>query len=154
MLLSCFTAYDIRGRVPDELDETIAARIGCSFAEQFKIGKMVIGYDMRLSSLSLVRALTRALTNRGVDVIDIGLSGTEEMYFAVFNGERQGIDGGIMVTASHNPADYNGMKLVSRGGRPVSGDSGLKEIAKRAEDDNWWEQETERVGSPAMVYEQ
>ena len=154
MLLSCFTAYDIRGRVPDELDEAIAARIGCSFAEQFKIGKMVIGYDMRLSSLSLVRALTRALTNRGVDVIDIGLSGTEEMYFAVFNGESQGVDGGIMVTASHNPADYNGMKLVSKGARPVSEDSGLKEIADRAEDDDWWEQELIRAGSGAIVHEQ
>jgi phosphomannomutase len=152
--LSCFTAYDIRGRVPSELDETIAARIGCSFAEQFKIGRVVIGYDMRLSSPSLVRALTEALLKRGVEVVDIGLSGTEEMYFAVFNGENQGVDGGIMVTASHNPADYNGMKLVSKGARPVSGDSGLKEIARRAEDDSWWEQESRHHGSAGMVHEQ
>lgn len=152
--LSCFTAYDIRGRVPGELNQGIAARIGCSFAEQFEIGRMVIGYDMRLSSPSLVRALTEALLRRGVDVVDIGLCGTEEMYFAVFNGEKQGVEGGIMVTASHNPADYNGMKLVSKGARPVSGDSGLKEIKTRAEDDDWWEQESGRAGTPAVVHEQ
>jgi len=137
--LSCVTAYDIRGRVPDELDENISARIGCAFAEQFAARRLVIGRDMRLSSPSLVQALTTALTARGVDVEDIGLCGTEEMYHAVFSGEARGIDGGIMVTASHNPADYNGMKLVQRGARPVSGDSGLEEIAARAVDDAWWQ---------------
>ncbi len=146
--LTCFTAYDIRGRVPDELDETIAARIGCAFAEQFSAVRIVIGQDMRLSSPSIVRSLTGALTARGVEVEDIGLCGTEEMYFAVFNGEQHGVDGGIMVTASHNPADYNGMKLVQKGARPVSGDSGLQEIAARAADDNWWHRQ-ER--NPAVV---
>jgi phosphomannomutase len=140
---SCFTAYDVRGRVPDELDETIAARIGCSFAEQFAARRIVIGHDMRLSSPGIAGSLINSLTARGVDVEDIGLSGTEEMYFAVFHGETNGIDGGIVVTASHNPADYNGMKLVQKGARPVSGDSGLKEIAIRAADDNWWHQQAE-----------
>ena len=135
---SCFTAYDVRGRVPDELNETIAARIACSFAEQFDARKLVIGHDMRLSSPPLAQSMIRELTAQGVDVEDIGLCGTEEMYYAVFNGEKQGIDGGIMVTASHNPADYNGMKLVQKGARPVSGDSGLNEIGARAADDNWW----------------
>ncbi len=135
---SCFTAYDIRGRVPDELNEIIAARIACSFAEQFSAKKLIIGHDMRLSSLPLVQSMIRELTAQGVDVEDIGLCGTEEMYYAVFNGESCGIDGGIMVTASHNPADYNGMKLVQKGARPVSGDSGLNAIADRAADDGWW----------------
>ncbi len=146
--LSCFTAYDIRGRVPDELDEAIAARIGCAFAEQFSAARIVVGRDMRLSSPSIAGALIQALTARGVDVEDIGLCGTEEMYFAVFNGEQRGVDGGIMVTASHNPADYNGMKLVQKGARPVSGDSGLKEIAARAADDDWWHRQEQ---NPAAV---
>lgn len=136
---SCFTAYDVRGRVPDELDETIAARIGCAFAEQFAVRRMVIGHDMRLSSPSIARALIEHVTGMGVEVEDIGLCGTEEMYFAVFNGESHGVDGGIVVTASHNPADYNGMKLVQKGARPVSGDSGLNAIALRAADDDWWQ---------------
>ncbi|HHD56730.1 MAG TPA: phosphomannomutase, partial [Desulfobulbaceae bacterium] len=146
---SCFTAYDVRGRVPDELNETIGARIGCSFAEQFDAKKLVIGHDMRLSSPPLVQSMIRALTAQGVDVEDIGLCGTEEMYYAVFNGEDQGIDGGIMVTASHNPADYNGMKLVQKGARPVSGDSGLDEIGARAADDGWWHTlQKHKPGSP------
>jgi len=146
--LSCFTAYDIRGRVPDELDEAVSARIGCAFAEQFSAARIVIGQDMRLSSPSIVRSLTKALTARGVEVEDIGLCGTEEMYFAVFSGEERGVDGGIMVTASHNPADYNGMKLVRKGARPVSGDSGLQEIAARAADDDWWHRQEQ---NPAAV---
>ncbi len=137
---SCFTAYDIRGRVPDELDETISARIGCSLAQQFAMKKVVIGHDMRLSSRPIVQAMRKAMTRQGVDIIDIGLCGTEEIYYASFAGEQHGIDGGIMVTASHNPADYNGMKLVQRGARPVSGDSGLNEIAARAADDAWWDE--------------
>jgi len=149
--LSCVTAYDVRGRVPDELDENIASRLGCAFAEQFAARRLVIGRDMRLSSPSLVQALTAALTARGVDVVDIGLCGTEEMYYAVFSGESRGIDGGIMVTASHNPADYNGMKLVRQGARPVSGDSGLNEIAARAVDDAWWEAGLRAERSPGKV---
>ena len=136
---SCFTAYDVRGRVPDELDETIAARIGCSLAEQFDMKKIVIGHDMRLTSRPIVEAISQALIQQGVNILDIGLCGTEEIYYASFAGEQHGVDGGIMVTASHNPADYNGMKLVQRGARPVSGDSGLNEIAARAADDAWWD---------------
>lgn len=149
--LSCFTAYDVRGRVPDELDETIAARIGCAFAEQFAVGRVVIGRDMRLSSPSIAETLTGALTARGVDVEDIGLCGTEEMYFAVFNGEQRGVDGGIMVTASHNPADYNGMKLVRKGARPVSGDTGLKAIAARAADNEWWRKQGRTTGAGTCI---
>jgi len=136
---TCFTAYDVRGRVPDELDETIAARIGCAFADHFRIRKMVLGRDMRLSSPAFAEALAHALVRRGVDVLDLGLCGTEEMYFAVFDGESRGVGGGIMITASHNPADYNGMKFVQKGARPVSGDSGLKDVAALAADDDWWE---------------
>ena len=135
---SCFTAYDVRGRVPDELNEEIAARIGCGFVDQFAIDRVALGRDMRLSSPSFSQAVARALTRRGVDVLDLGLCGTEEMYFAAFNGEKDGVGGGIMITASHNPADYNGMKFVQKGARPVSGDSGLDEIAARAADDDWW----------------
>ncbi len=145
--LSCFTAYDVRGRVPDELDENIAARIGCAFAEQFSADRIVLGHDMRMSSPGIAQALTDSLTARGVDVEDIGLCGTEEMYYAVFSGEQRGVDGGIMVTASHNPADYNGMKMVQRRARPVSSDSGLREIATRAADDDWWKQQKRLDGS-------
>jgi len=141
---SCFTAYDIRGRVPGELDEIIAARIGCAFVEQFTAKRIVVGHDMRISSPDISRSLIDALTAMGVVVEDIGLCGTEEVYFSVFNGEKRGVDGGIMVTASHNPADYNGMKLVRKGARPVSSDSGLKEIAARAADDNWWIRQQQR----------
>lgn len=142
--LSCFTAYDIRGRVPHELDEGLVARIGCAFIEQFACRRVVIGHDMRLSSPGFAIILREALTKHGVDVEDIGLCGTEEMYYSVFSGEQRGVDGGIMVTASHNPADYNGMKLVQKGARPVSGDSGLKKIAARVVDEDWW-QNTERT---------
>lgn len=137
--LRCFTAYDVRGRIPNELNEEIASRIALAFAEQFSAEKIVIGRDMRLSSAGIADALSDMLTRYGVEIIDIGLCGTEEMYFAVFNGEAQGIDGGIVVTASHNPADYNGMKLVQKGARPVSGDTGLKEIAEKAASDVWFQ---------------
>jgi phosphomannomutase/phosphomannomutase/phosphoglucomutase len=130
--LDCFTAYDVRGRVPDELDSGIARRIGAAFAHRFSLRRVVVGRDMRLTSPEIAGALTEALLDMGVSVTDIGLCGTEEVYHAVFSGEQQGVDGGIMVTASHNPADYNGMKLVRRGARPVSGGSGLREIAGMA----------------------
>jgi len=130
--LNCFTAYDVRGRVPDELNTDIARRIGLAFAAHFAPQQVVIGRDMRLSSPDIAQALADILVSRGVTVLDLGLCGTEEMYYAVFSGEEQGIDGGIMVTASHNPADYNGMKLVRHGARPVSSSSGLKEIAATA----------------------
>ncbi|NOQ46470.1 MAG: phosphomannomutase [Desulfobulbaceae bacterium] len=138
--LRCFTAYDVRGRIPDQLNEEIASRIALAFAQQFSAEKIVIGRDIRLSSAGIADALSDILTRQGVDVIDIGLCGTEEMYFAVFNGEVHGVDGGIMVTASHNPADYNGMKLVQKSARPVSGDTGLKEIAEKAASDTWFQE--------------
>jgi phosphomannomutase/phosphomannomutase/phosphoglucomutase len=125
MELTCFKAYDIRGRLPDELNEEIAYRIGRAYAEFLKPGKVVVGRDVRLSSASLCAALANGLTDSGVDVFDIGLCGTEEVYFATFSEK---MDGGIMVTASHNPMDFNGMKLVREESRPISSDTGLKEI--------------------------
>src|SRR5690348_9547055 len=122
MNLNCFKAYDIRGRVPDELDETLAHRIGVAMAGQLGPGPVVLGRDVRLSSPALQAALTDGFHRAGRDVIDIGLGGTEEVYFQT---AHLGAAGGIMVTASHNPMDYNGMKLVREGARPISGDSGL-----------------------------
>lgn len=128
--LNCFKAYDIRGRLPDELNEAIAYSIGRAYAAFLSPARVVVGRDVRLSSAALARALARGLTEGGADVWDIGLCGTEEVYFATFDS---GADGGIMVTASHNPLDYNGMKLVRQGSRPISGDSGLQEIRRLAE---------------------
>jgi phosphomannomutase len=123
--LSCFKAYDIRGRMPDQLNEEIAYRVGRAFVAFTSARTVVVGRDVRLSSEALCGALTRGLRDAGADVLDIGLCGTEEVYFATFDAQ---LDGGIMVTASHNPADYNGMKLVREQSRPISGDSGLAEI--------------------------
>jgi phosphomannomutase len=128
--LTCFKAYDIRGRLGDELNEDIAYRIGRAYAVYLKPKSVVIGSDMRHSSEGLKMALTNGLIDEGVDVIDIGMTGTEEVYFATFHLK---VDGGIEVTASHNPMDYNGMKLVRSGSRPISGDTGLHEIKKMAE---------------------
>ena len=128
--LNCFKAYDIRGRLPDELNEEIAYRIGRAYAAFLSPARVIVGRDVRLSSASLSGALSRGLTEGGADVLDIGLCGTEEVYFATFDS---GADGGIMVTASHNPLDYNGMKLVRQGSRPISGDSGLQEIRRLAQ---------------------
>ncbi|MDR3415398.1 MAG: phosphomannomutase [Nevskia sp.] len=123
--LPCFKAYDIRGRVPDELNPDICYRLGLAFAERFRPARVALGRDVRHSSPALLNALAHGLSARGVEVLDLGLCGTEEVYFAAF---QPGIDGGIMVTASHNPIDYNGMKLVRGGAVPVSGDSGLREL--------------------------
>ena len=136
--LKCFTAYDVRGRVPEELNKDIAARIGLAFCRQIDAGKVVIGHDIRLSSPGINENLCRILTRAGIDVVDIGLCCTEEIYFAVFQGESSGVDGGIMVTASHNPSDYNGMKFVARGARPMSSDSGLLEVAENAASEDWY----------------
>ena len=130
MKLDCFKAYDIRGRVPDQLNEEIAERIGRACSAHLKPRQMIVGRDIRLSSPGLADALARGLCAGGCDVLDIGLCGTEEVYHAV---AHHGADGGIMVTASHNPIDYNGMKLVREGARPISGDSGLHEIRRLAE---------------------
>lgn len=128
---ACFKAYDIRGRVPLELDPDLAYRIGLSTARFLKARTMIVGRDCRLSSLELCEAVSRGLTDGGADVLDIGQCGTEMVYFATFN---EMADGGIMVTASHNPMDHNGMKLVRHGARPISGDSGLDEIGLGALD--------------------
>jgi len=130
MNLTCFKAYDIRGRLPDELNPDIARRIGRAYAEFLRPKRVVVGRDVRLSSAELCAALVEGLCAGGADVVDIGLCGTEEVYFATFHG---GFDGGIMVTASHNPLDYNGLKLVKSGARPISGDSGLDVIRQLAE---------------------
>lgn len=128
--LPCFKAYDIRGKVPDELNPELAEKIGRSFAAVYNLKKVVVGCDIRLSSEDLVRALTSGLRSMGVEVLDLGLCGTEEIYHATFSMELEGVDGGVIVTASHNPADYNGMKLVVKGARPVTGESGLKEMSR------------------------
>ncbi len=150
---SCFTAYDIRGKVPEELDEEMAGRIGVAYVEQFLPRKIVVGRDMRLSSPKLAKALCAAVLDQGVDVIDIGLCGTEEVYHAVFSQADQGVDGGIMITASHNPAGYNGMKLVQREARPVSGDSGLLDIGEKVVDQQWIKQLEEKYAAQSGKYE-
>jgi phosphomannomutase/phosphoglucomutase len=132
MNLNCFKAYDIRGQVPAELNEDLAWRIGRAYADEIQPGIVVVGRDVRLESPMLAEALMRGLTDGGADVIDIGLCGTEEVYFQTFHRQAQDVGGGIMVTASHNPKGYNGMKLVREGARPISGDTGLFAIRDRA----------------------
>lgn len=123
--LSCFKAYDIRGVVPDQLDADLAYRIGQAYARVIGPRRVAVGRDVRPSGTELVAALTDGLNDAGVDVVDIGVCGTEQVYFATAHLD---LDGGIMVTASHNPPEYNGMKLVRKGAVPISGDSGLNEI--------------------------
>jgi len=125
-----FKAYDLRGRIPSELNEDVAYRVGRAYAEFVKPKKVIVGRDIRLSSELLGKALEQGLLDSGVDVHDIGLCGTEVVYYATFARE---MDGGIMVTASHNPPDYNGMKFVREGSRPISGDTGLVDIRRLAE---------------------
>ena len=127
--MSCFKAYDIRGRVPDELDARLARRTGHAFALELNAKNVVIGRDIRLSGPMLASATAEGLRDAGADVTDIGVCGTEEIYHAVFS---QGFDGGIMITASHNPAGDNGMKFVRANAAPVSGDTGLFSIRDRA----------------------
>ncbi|MDP3182693.1 MAG: phosphomannomutase CpsG [Desulfobaccales bacterium] len=123
--LTCFKAYDVRGRVPDELNEDLAYRIGRAYAAFLSPSRVAVGRDVRSSSQSLTDALARGLQDSGVEVWDLGLCGTEQVYFYT---SHLGLDGGIMVTASHNPPDYNGMKFVRAQSRPLSGYSGLKDI--------------------------
>ena len=129
--LDCFKAYDVRGRIPDEIDEPLAYDIGRAYAAFVRPRQVAIGHDIRLSSPGLAAAVKRGLMESGVDALDIGLWGTEGAYFAAFDG---GLDGGIMVTASHNPPDYNGMKFVREDARPISADTGLKEMRALIED--------------------
>lgn len=126
--LPCFKAYDIRGRVPTELNLQLARQIGLAFAAEFSPQSVCVGHDMRLSSRDMARVLMNGLEDGGADVVDLGLCGTEEVYHATFS---QGFDGGIMITASHNPKDFNGMKLVCKDAAPVSSDSGLFAIRDR-----------------------
>ncbi len=128
--LPCFKAYDVRGKLGVELDESVAYRIGWAFAAHLEAGRVAVGGDVRLSSEPLKQALARGLMDAGADVIDLGMTGTEEVYFAAFHLD---VDGAIEVTASHNPMDYNGMKFVGRGAVPISADSGLRAIQRLAE---------------------
>jgi phosphomannomutase len=142
--LTCFKAYDIRGKLGAELNEDIAYRIGRAYGEELKkppsptlspqggqgAKTVVVGGDVRLTSEALKLALANGLMDAGVNVIDLGMTGTEEIYFAT---KHLGVDGGVEVTASHNPLDYNGMKLVREGAKPISGDTGLKDIQRMAE---------------------
>ena len=132
--IRCFKSYDVRGRIPDELNENIAQRIGRAYAEVINPGTVVVGHDIRLTSESIKAALVDGLREQGVDVFDIGQCGTEEIYFATSHLK---VGGGICVTASHNPKDYNGMKFVRAESKPISGDSGLKEIQAKAEADDF-----------------
>ncbi|MBV9697303.1 MAG: phosphomannomutase [Gammaproteobacteria bacterium] len=128
--LDSFKAYDIRGRIPDQIDESLAYDVGRAYAAFVKPRRVCVGYDIRLSSPALASALKRGLRDCGVDVADIGLWGSEGVYFATFAAE---LDGGGMVTASHNPPDYNGMKFVREQARPISGDTGLMDMRRLIE---------------------
>jgi len=127
--LSCFKAYDVRGRVGEEINEDLVRRIGRAYARFLTPRRVAVGHDIRLSSPTLSAVLAEGLIESGVDVIDIGRCGTEQVYFATFHLK---LDGGIMVTASHNPKDYNGMKFVREESRPISSDTGLKQIEQLA----------------------
>jgi phosphomannomutase len=124
-----FKAYDVRGIYPDELDEAGALAIGRAYMEEFEPRRIAVGRDMRLSSPAMADAVMRGAAEGGSDVLDLGIVGTEMVYFAV--GEL-GLEGGIAVTASHNPKQYTGMKIVRRGALPVGGDSGLLDVRARA----------------------
>ncbi len=128
--LTCFKAYDIRGKLGTELNEEIAYKIGRAYGQIYQPKTVVIGCDIRLSSEALKQATIRGLNDAGVNVLDLGMTGTEEVYFGAFHLDVQG---GIEITASHNPMDYNGMKLVRENSRPISADTGLKEIRALAE---------------------
>jgi len=142
--LTCFKAYDIRGQLGTQLDETIVYNIARAFGETLKPKVIVVGGDARETSESLKLAAANGLRDAGVDVLDIGMVGTEEIYFAT---SHLGTDGGIEVTASHNPIDYNGMKLVREGSRPISGDTGLFDIKAAAEVANWADVDPANRGS-------
>src|SRR5438105_696834 len=129
-----FKAYDVRGLYPSELDEDGAYSIGRAYVEQFEPRRIAVGRDMRLSSPSMAEAVMSGATDGGADVVDIGMVGTEMLYFTV--GEL-GLDGGVAVTASHNPKEYTGMKIVRRGALPVGSESGLYEIRDRAVAATW-----------------
>ena len=128
--LTCFKAYDIRGKLDTELNEEIAYKVSRAYGQIYQPKTIVVGCDMRLSSEGLKQATMRGLNDAGVNVLDLGMTGTEEVYFGAFHLDVQG---GIEITASHNPMDYNGMKLVRENARPIGADSGLKQIQALAE---------------------
>ncbi|EBG2012713.1 phosphomannomutase CpsG, partial [Salmonella enterica] len=142
--LTCFKAYDIRGRLGVELDDDIAYRIGRAYGELFKPQTVVVGGDTRLTSESLKKSLSNGLCDAGVNVLDLGMCGTEEIYFSTWH---LGVDGGIEVTASHNPIDYNGMKLVTKNARPISSDTGLKDIQTLVELNDFEKINLEKTGN-------
>ena len=136
--LTCFKAYDIRGKLGTELNEEIAYKVGRAYGQIYQPKTVVIGCDIRLTSEALKQATIRGLNDAGVDVLDLGMTGTEEVYFGAFHLDVQG---GIEITASHNPMDYNGMKLVRENARPISADTGLKDIQSLAESEQFIEVE-------------
>lgn len=127
---SCFKAYDIRGKVPEQLDEAMAQKIGQGLSTEIGLTRVVVGRDIRLSGVQIADALMAGLQQGGCTVLDRGMCGTEEMYHGVFSMEEQGVDGGVIVTASHNPANYNGMKIVLKGAKPLTADSGLLRLGE------------------------
>ena len=133
-VLTCFKAYDIRGKLGTELNEEIAYKIGRAYGQIYQPQTVVVGCDIRLSSESLKQATIRGLNDAGVNILDLGMTGTEEVYFGAFH---LNVQGGIEITASHNPMDYNGMKLVRENARPISADTGLKDIQALAESENF-----------------
>lgn len=141
--LPCFKAYDVRGKVPSELNADIAYAIGRAYADQMGAKRVCIGYDIRLSGPELYQAMAKGLNDASVDVVHLGMIGTEMVYFAT---AHYGYDGGCMITASHNPPEYNGMKMVRGESRPISADSGLNDIEKRAHEGRW-----ERTGTGTIV---
>jgi phosphomannomutase len=141
--LAAFKAYDVRGKVPSELNADLAYRIGRAYADAVRPKTVCVGYDIRLSGPELCEALSRGLNDAGVDVVELEMVGTEMVYFAT---AFYGYDGGVMITASHNPADYNGLKMVRAESRPISGDTGLNEIELRA-----YEQQWERTGNGGRI---
>jgi len=142
-LLACFKAYDVRGVVPDELNPEVAYDIGHAFADETGAKTVCIGHDIRLSGPDLSKSLASGLNDSGIDVVDLGLVGTEMVYFATGN---YGFDGGVMITASHNPPQYNGMKMVRSESRPISSDTGLLNIERRAFEKKW-----ERAGTGSVA---
>ena len=146
--LTCFKAYDIRGQLGTELDEDIAYRIGRAYAEFLKPKNVVLGGDVRLTSESLKKALGEGIRDAGSDVIDIGMVGTEQVYFAT---SHLNAGGGIEVTASHNPIDYNGMKPIREGSRPVSSDTGLLDIKAIAEANDFGAVDPDKRGAYEKV---
>ncbi len=145
--IKSFKAYDIRGKVPSELNTEVAYKIGRAYGNYLSAKKIVIGHDIRKSSVEISNALAKGLNESGADVIDIGLCGTEMIYFGTTHFSA---DGGIMITASHNPPEYNGMKFVKKDSVPVGYDSGLNEIEKRILNDNLGE----KSKSPGKIINQ